>query len=381
MGDTKETNGGENIVPTPWERERAERDFALKESELTISREELAIKKHELKLKEEDQRYSRWLNPVFLGLAAATLTLLGNIYVTHQQSKAATEQEETRSKNLLLQARAKAQSDLILEAIKTGDTTKAANNLEFFVKLGFIDDPDGRIAAYLSSGKDIPVLPSSSGATHWGASNTAIFRPVSKLAPDSTQRLMSNSVGMVRYGQGSCTAWLVASDLIITADYCVAPDKAEGPPVFVLGYLSAESKAVTLPVSSTPVEIDRNLGYAILKLTTSVDKSEHPPLRLATREPTPGESIFLLHHPEAGPMQISADADECKVVTVSPTGQAEFSHSCATVGGSSGAPIIAASDFSIIGIHYGKDVMSDVVLNRGRKTSVIRKSSKVLNAH
>jgi hypothetical protein len=135
-----------------------------------------------------------------------------------------------------------------------------------------------------------------------------------------------------------------------------------------------------LSVSSAPVEIDKNAGYAILRLTTSVDKNDHPPLRLATREPKPGESIFLLHHPEAGPMQNSADADECKVVTVSPTGQSEFTHSCATIGGSSGAPIIATSDFSVIGIHHGKDAKGDGVLNLGKKASIIRRQSKILGA-
>ena len=96
-GDVPQIEPGETTAPTPWEREKAEREFVLKEAELAISREDLAIKrreielnaeresaqkeaelvisreevtikKRELELKEEDQRYSRWLNPVFLGL-------------------------------------------------------------------------------------------------------------------------------------------------------------------------------------------------------------------------------------------------------------------------------------------------------------------------
>jgi hypothetical protein len=96
MGVPPQVNNDESVLPTLREREKAERDFSLRAAELAIAREELTIKKRELELKEEDHRYSRWLNPVFLGLVAATLTLLGNIYVTHQQSKTAAPQEETR---------------------------------------------------------------------------------------------------------------------------------------------------------------------------------------------------------------------------------------------------------------------------------------------
>lgn len=118
------------------------REFVLKEKEL-------ALRIRELELKENDQRYSRWLNPLFLGLIAASVTLIGNILVTKQQTKATLEQE-----------RLKSQSSLILEAIKTGDTDRAATNLSFFIQLGFIDDPQGRVKAFIANRQNVPVLPS-----------------------------------------------------------------------------------------------------------------------------------------------------------------------------------------------------------------------------
>jgi hypothetical protein len=89
------------------ETEKTDRDFVLKQAEVDLKREELALQKRELDLKE--QRYSKWLNPVFLGLAAATLTLLGNIYVSQQQAKATMQQEDRRNRSALLQEQMKAQ--------------------------------------------------------------------------------------------------------------------------------------------------------------------------------------------------------------------------------------------------------------------------------
>jgi len=118
--------------PSP-EARNVDAEGLFKEREFALKEQELALKTRELKLKENDQRYSRWLNPIFLGLIAATVTLIGNIFVTRQQTKAALEQEHVKT-----------QSGLILEAIKTGDIDRAATNLGFFIELGFIDDPQGK---------------------------------------------------------------------------------------------------------------------------------------------------------------------------------------------------------------------------------------------
>src|SRR5882724_8770632 len=126
-----------------------DREFALRERELYIQEQELALKTRELDLKAKDQQYARWFNPVFLGLLAATVTLMGNFFIIKRQSAAALDQE-----------RVKAQSSLILEAIKTGDADRAVKNLEFFLQLGFIDDPNGRISSYLAQSQNVPVLPS-----------------------------------------------------------------------------------------------------------------------------------------------------------------------------------------------------------------------------
>ena len=132
-------------------RGTSEVDF--KEREFRLREQELALKRRELELREADQRFSRWLNPVFLGLVAATVTIGGNLAIARRQTAASIEQERLRG-----------QSNLILEAIRTGDMGRASKNLEFFVRLGFIDDSNGRIIKYLTEGPNAPVLPVSRGA-------------------------------------------------------------------------------------------------------------------------------------------------------------------------------------------------------------------------
>jgi|ERR1700733_3326738 len=116
----------------PQGQERWDREFALKEREQRLREKQAGV----------------WHNPVFLGLLAATVALSGNIYATWSQGKTAERQ-----------AHVKAQSDLIVEAIKTGDPKRAAKNLLFLVSLGLLDDPDGKMKAALSHPDDIPVLP------------------------------------------------------------------------------------------------------------------------------------------------------------------------------------------------------------------------------
>jgi hypothetical protein len=58
----------------------------------------------------------------------------------------------------LRQEHAKAQSNLVLEAIKTPDPRTAAKNPRFLTQMGFLDDPDHKIKEYVDA-NDAPTLP------------------------------------------------------------------------------------------------------------------------------------------------------------------------------------------------------------------------------
>jgi hypothetical protein len=81
---------------------------------------------------------------VFLALLAAMVALL-TIYFQNSSAER--------------QVHQRAQSDLVVEAIKTGDPKLAAKNLRFLLDLGLLDDPDGKLKAALSNPETAPYLP------------------------------------------------------------------------------------------------------------------------------------------------------------------------------------------------------------------------------
>ena len=127
-------------------------DEPSKESpEVALKRRELDIRERELQLKEAEHNAPFWRNPVAVGLVVAGIALSGNLIATSIQSWNAQRVEKQ-----------KAQGNLILEAIKTGDKGQVTKNLTFFLQLGFLDDPDGRIQTFIANYAAVPVLPGES---------------------------------------------------------------------------------------------------------------------------------------------------------------------------------------------------------------------------
>jgi hypothetical protein len=82
--------------------------------EMEIRRQELALKdRTESRLAAEAER-SRWLNPLFIAIIAATIAAIGNLGVSWWNGRKSQQAEQLR-----------AESARILEAIKTGDVEKA----------------------------------------------------------------------------------------------------------------------------------------------------------------------------------------------------------------------------------------------------------------
>lgn len=355
----------------------ADRDFTLREQELALKRKESEFREREISLKEKDQQFARWLNPLFLALVAATATLIGNILVTHEQTKAALRQEQTRNEGILAQTRFKAQSDLILEAIKTGDPAKAATNLDFFVKLGFIQDGDHKIAQYLASKNDIPVLPPAAGV--FPSSDARMFKPVQSLTGE--RLAFSKSVGQLRGisndgAETSCTAWVVAPETIITTDYCV-PGGSFASMSFSLG--NGFSNGAPVMRIDSKLEENKRIGFALF---TVHDLARYGaiPLPVSSASAAVGEQLFVIHFPNGGPEMISEDAKDCKVLAVHTDGHNQFQHSCATLGGSSGAPIFSASTMTVVGLHRGKIEKANGLVNIGGDISSIWKESQALRS-
>jgi hypothetical protein len=128
-----------------------ERKFAF-DKELRLK--EITIKAREVSMKETELLRSRWLNPTVIGLVAAALGLFGNLIVALISN--------VNSQRI---ERFKAQSNLIVQAVGTGDQKSACRNLISFIRLGLLDDPEGRLGKCETDLNTIPVLPSGSTYT------------------------------------------------------------------------------------------------------------------------------------------------------------------------------------------------------------------------
>jgi len=120
------------------EEQRLKQDRELKEMELELRRKELHI----------------FRNPISIAIIALAGTLLVN---TIQQHTAESEQH-IKAQNELALEQARARANLILESIRTGDTSRAAVNLRFLIRIGVLVDPDHKIMNALDQDQG-PVLP------------------------------------------------------------------------------------------------------------------------------------------------------------------------------------------------------------------------------
>jgi hypothetical protein len=170
---------------------------------------ELDLKRSELKLKEKEQEVSKWKNPLVVGVFVAALGLFGNIFVTWLQDSSNRKMAEQKSRNDLRLAHERAQSDLIIEAIRTGDHEKASANLLFFINAHLIDDPRGDIAKAVNAGLG-PTLPAEGAArraqSEWYGPSPNFPAALSdwKIAADrGDARAMANVGWMYENGYGA----------------------------------------------------------------------------------------------------------------------------------------------------------------------------------
>jgi hypothetical protein len=101
--------------------------------ELDLREREVAAREREITAKEAEIKKSPWLNPLVIGVFVAAIGLIGNFVVAAENNR-----------NTQTVERFRAQSNLVIEAIKADQQT-ACNNLVFFVKLRLIDDTEKAI--------------------------------------------------------------------------------------------------------------------------------------------------------------------------------------------------------------------------------------------
>ena len=217
--------------------------------------------------------------------------------------------------------------------------------------------------------------------------------PINTYSENSDFRKLGRGVGMLRIvhdaGENPCTAFLVDEKHLLTNHHCI-PGVLKDPRIgatelrsltWIAGFLEPgrAEEARRFTVNPEPVETSADLDYTILEVI-GVPTDLFPPLPLAATTAAEGMPYWIIGHPMGKSQHISREG--CKAARPplgpSPDHQSgeRLRHTCDTLGGNSGSPIIDSSGRQVIGLHNSGD--SNVGVNYGIPMAQILAVSNVL---
>ncbi len=159
-----------------------------------------------------------------------------------------------------------------------------------------------------------------------------------------------NAFGRLHVNGGLCTATHVGKGIALTAGHCF--DATEAPQTntacsgdFVeWGYIGGATASRSDCVKVLSKEKSGDLEYSIFQVSPVPPVSL--PVNLKTK-PASGTTLTVFSNPEGRPLEWS------QTCPLSDPGKTEFTHTCDTQGGSSGAVVIDDTTLEVIGIHWG----------------------------
>ncbi len=171
-------------------------------------------------------------------------------------------------------------------------------------------------------------------------------------------------------GSGYCTGFLASPNgHFLTNNHCVATETGAQSVIFNWNYQNTTCGGTTLGAYDTKigahlVATDCTLDYALLAITNDTPQARYGYLALNPNAPAVGEEMWIAGHPAAQPKRFSVysdmDGGNAKVQATGLTGgngtctggPSDIGYYADTRGGSSGSPVMAASDNSVIAIHH-----------------------------
>lgn len=148
-----------------------------------------------------------------------------------------------------------------------------------------------------------------------------------------------------------CTGFLVGADLLMTNHHCISRDTERASARVQFGIDTAGANGTTFKAGAIEAT-DRHLDFTLLRLTASAAKFG----RFHTGPTaTKGMWLYLIQHPD-GRLKKVAFPPWCGVVSPVLPGVEnranDFGHTCDTLGGSSGSPIIDERTGTLVGLHH-----------------------------
>ena len=182
-----------------------------------------------------------------------------------------------------------------------------------------------------------------------------------------------------------CTAFIVSKQHILTNYHCslgLLDDERIGATridasEFVAGYTQTgvdegTKRYIVIP---TPVEFSAELDYAVLEVLGNPSQ-DYGELKLANLVPNDRAPFWIIGHPQGKGQHISREKCRASTPAVSKN---NLLHTCDTLPGNSGSPVIDAGLQIVVGLHYA-GIANDSV-NAAILMSKILEHSKVLAAY
>lgn len=161
---------------------------------------------------------------------------------------------------------------------------------------------------------------------------------------------------------GFCTAFIVDENHILTNHHCMPG--MEGDPSgrdsgvqaaqFVAGYINPGRAEGTdrYTVSPQIVETNRALDYTVLRVFGD-PSAKYGRLELVDADPEDAEFLWIIGHPQGQSQHISREG--CAAATPAISDEGKLVHTCDTLQGNSGSPVIRITDRRVVGLHHAGD--------------------------
>ena len=159
--------------------------------------------------------------------------------------------------------------------------------------------------------------------------------------------------GPLGTGVANCTASIISARHIITNAHCFPQGAGAVKQASLLMDFYSEDNAAQgrrFEVRPVPVERNEQLDFVVAEVSGN-PSARFGRIALEARDPEPGESLLIIHHPMGMPKHMTRGG--CRAHAPVAVQGTDIWHRCDTMPGSSGSPILAEGTGRMLGLHYG----------------------------